>query len=210
MIDRFGRWMPEVRGPDGLRLSVLSGFFEGLAAAQSPEGPDGAPASLWGYVDESGNVVIEPRFNRVGDFAEGLAAVGIGENDDVMKYGYIDKTGAWVVKPQFEQAGPFREGVAAVGVRDAKGAFKMGYIDRTGAWVIQPQFEDAQSFSEGLALVWWPRSCGYIDKTGKLVIPREYGTDGWDFSGGVVRVGGGFYGSPSYIDKTGRVIWQGE
>ena len=56
--------------------------------------------------------------------------------------------------------------------------------------------------------MWRDRKCGYIDKTGAVVIPLEYQIDGWSFSGGVARVGGGF-APPSYIDKTGKVIWQG-
>jgi len=70
--------------------------------------------------------------------------------------------------------------------------------------------DDARPFSEGLALVWRDGECGYIDKTGAVVIPIPYAIDGCDFSGGIARVGGGFDGAPSYIDKTGKVIWQGE
>jgi hypothetical protein len=53
-----------------------------------------APSGLAGYIDESGALVIEPRFNRADGFSEGLAAAGVGENGDVMRYGFIDKTGA--------------------------------------------------------------------------------------------------------------------
>ena len=144
-----------------------------------------------------------------GDFSEGLAVVGVGENDDVMKYGYIDKTGAWVIPPQFWLANPFSEGLARVAVK-VKDGVKIGFIDKTGARAIGPQFEDAHSFSDGLAIVWRNRECGYIDQTGTVVSPIQYQIAGLDFSGGVARVGYGFDGSPSYIDKTGKVIWRGE
>jgi hypothetical protein len=209
LIDKDGAWIPQVEGPNGARLAIERGFFEGLAVARTVSGAGDTSGQLAGYIDRSGNVVIQPRFQGAMDFSEGLAEASVGGND-AAKCGYIDKTGAWVIQPQFEQTSPFSEGVAAVGVRDSKGAFKMGYIDKTGAWVIKPQFEEARSFSEGLALVYWERTCGYIDKTGKLVIPVQYGAAEWDFYGGVVRVGGGFDGAPSYIDTTGKVIWQGE
>jgi len=208
-IDTEGAWMPDLTGPDGVRLSIRGGFSEGLAMVQAPEGGEGSPASLTGYVDESGALAIEPRFNRAADFSEGLAAVGTGESDDVMKYGYIDKTGAWVIQPQFEEAGPVSEGLAAVGIRDAKGAVKYGYINTAGTRAVPLQFNDARAFSEGLALVWWTSKCAYIDKTGAVAIPLQYQLDGWDFTEGVVRVGGGF-GPPSYIDTTGKVIWPKE
>jgi hypothetical protein len=74
----------------------------------------------------------------------------------------------------------------------------------------QPEFEDARSFSEGVAIVWWNDECGYIDKTGTVVIPIDYQIAGFDFSGGVACVSYGYGGSPSYIGKTGKVIWQGD
>lgn len=208
-IDKNGSRVPEVEGPGGLRLSISTGFSEGLAVAYTVGGPEGAPASLAGYVDASGALVIKPQFNVAGEFSQGLAAVGVGQNDDVMKYGYIDKTGAWVIQPQFWLANPFSEGLARVAVK-MKGGVKIGFVDKTGAWAIRPQFDDAHSFSEGLASVWQNNQCGYIDRTATVVIPIQHQIAGFDFSGGVARVGGGFDGSPGYIDKTGKVIWQGE
>jgi hypothetical protein len=209
LIDENGDWVPEVEGPGGLRLSLERGFFEGLAVACPVREAEGDPAQLEGYVGESGALVIEPKFNRASQFSEGLAAVGVGENDDVMTYGYIDKTGSWVIQPQFWSANPFSEGLARVAVKTKEGV-KVGFIDKTGAWVIQPRFADAHSFSEGLAIVWWDDQCGYIDKTGTVVIPLDNQIAGFDFSGSVACVGGGFDSSPSYIDKTGKTIWEGE
>jgi hypothetical protein len=209
LIDKNGDWVPEVEGPGGSRLSIEGGFFEDLAVAYTIEEAEGVPVSLAGYVDVSGALVIEPQFNVAGDFSEGLAAAGVGENDDVMKYGYIDKMGAWVIQPQFWLANPFSEGLARVAVKVEDGV-KIGFIDKTGAWAVEPRFDDAHSFSEGLAIVWENDQCGYIDKTGTVVIMIDYQIAGFDFSGGVACVSYGYGGSPSYIDKTGKVIWQGE
>lgn len=88
----------------------------------------------YGYADKTGNVVIEPRFDRVGMFSEGLAPVAIDA-----KYGYFDKPGQWVYDQSFK-----------------KGLFvdaKYGYIDKSGEWVIEPRFKEADAFSEGLAPV---------------------------------------------------------
>ena len=40
--------------------------------------------------------------------------------------------------------------------------------------MITPQYEDADSFNEGLAAVKKDGKWGYIDETGKTVIPFEY------------------------------------
>ena len=71
---------------------------------------------------------------------------------------------------------------------------------------------DTNRFSEGLCMVVefdeaGNQRCGYIDKTGTVVIPPQF-VAASDFSGGVAAVGN--MSSPSYIDKTGKVIWQGE
>ena len=45
----------------------------------------------YGYIDKTGKIVIEPQFDIVENFSEGLAAVVIGG-----KRGYIDKTGVFI------------------------------------------------------------------------------------------------------------------
>ncbi|MCL5736141.1 MAG: WG repeat-containing protein [Actinobacteria bacterium] len=52
-----------------MRLSISRRFSEGLAAAYTIEGIDGVQAGLEGYVDVSGALVIEPQFNRAGNFS---------------------------------------------------------------------------------------------------------------------------------------------
>ncbi|MEO0020342.1 MAG: WG repeat-containing protein [candidate division WOR-3 bacterium] len=63
----------------------------------------------WGYIDKTGNLVINPQFDDAWSFSEGLAVVQIGD-----KLGYIDKTGNLVISPQFAFASAFSEGLAAV------------------------------------------------------------------------------------------------
>ena len=183
-------------------------FSEELAAVGFGEDD----AVKWGYMDMTGTMVIQPQFDWVRDFSEGLAAVGFPANNDAARWGYIDKTGALVIEPQFDGGDPFSEGLAPVVVGEDD-APRWGYIDTTGTVVIRPQFEWAGEFSEGLAAVGTNSGLfGYIDKTGTFVIPME--REAWaiyPFSGGLARfdpkTGDG---SPTYLDKTGKVIWQGE
>lgn len=106
------------------RLSCFGTFHEGLARA--PIGDLGARRPTIGYIDKSGSMVIEPRFDDATDFANGLAAVSRdGE------WGYIDVRGEWVIPPQFEDANPFGAGGAAM-VRQ-EGRYTL--IDRTGSTI---------------------------------------------------------------------------
>lgn len=98
------------------------------------------------------------------------------------KYGFIDVGGQVVIAPRFDGAERFSEGLAAVSVGG-----RWGFIDASGAVVIQPRWESVLPFSEGLARVIEKRDwtiendsnyerllCGYIDRTGRYVIPARF------------------------------------
>jgi hypothetical protein len=63
----------------------------------------------WGYMDDTGAVRIEPKYDQAFDFYEGLACVTV-----YPRRGYIDATGKVVIEPRFTWAGRFREGHAVV------------------------------------------------------------------------------------------------
>jgi hypothetical protein len=56
-----------------------------------------APVAIgnrFGYIDKSGNMVINPQFDRAGDFENGLAPVWLGD-----RQGYINRSGKYVWLP---------------------------------------------------------------------------------------------------------------
>ncbi|HED6756268.1 TPA: WG repeat-containing protein, partial [Campylobacter coli] len=61
----------------------------------------------WSFLDKNGEFAIEPKFDNLGVFSEGLAGVGLNG-----KYGFIDKNGEFVIKPKFDEAWDFSEGLA--------------------------------------------------------------------------------------------------
>ena len=84
--------------------------------------------------------------------------------------------------------------------------------------MIEPAFEDALGFSEGLAGVMVGKRgedgrWGFIDTTGRMVIPPQYGAVR-SFEDGLARMSPPteeliqlFWG---YIDRTGKVVWMRE
>ncbi len=87
------------------------------------------PDPLFGLIDRQGQWVVEPRFQEVGFFSEGLASVQ--QNGTC---GFIDKQGKWVIPPQFESmkyCPHFSECLAAM----RRGSL-WGYIDKQGKWAI--------------------------------------------------------------------------
>src|SRR5580658_5395332 len=55
----------------------------------------------WGFIDKSGQIVIEPKFAEAFEFSEGVASVLVGGfNDPNSKWGYVDTLGRFVISPQ--------------------------------------------------------------------------------------------------------------
>ena len=166
---------------------VLQAAFERvfILSRRRKPGTEGAslmPAQIggkYGYVDGSGTVRIEARFDDALPFSEGLAAVRLGGPEDG-RWGYIDTSGRFVIEPRFAGASFFSEGLAAVTVNDFFDG-KQGYIDRQGTIVIEPRFETAWPFAHGVAIVCVRRKTlsimesSYIDTTGEFVqdLPRS-------------------------------------
>lgn len=163
-----------------------------------------------GYIDETGNVVIAPRFSFARDFSEGLAYVEAEEFR-----GFIDRQGKVVIKLDADEVrvGDFHEGLAAVSTRGMGGGW--GYIDRSGRLVIEGRYQLADDFSEGLAQVMVDRNLGFINKKGEVVIQPRFDArvvgyvwegkfDTSRFSEGLACVSvGSLYG---YIDKKGVFV----
>ena len=135
-------------------------FSEGL----SPAKIDGN----WGYINQVGEIVIEPQFDDAGHFSEGLgrwpAVEGLAGVRIGYKWGYINREGEF-----FSNEVSFSEGLARVRIGN-----KWGYINQISEIVIKPQFDDAGDFSEGLSPVKIGGKYGYINQIGEIVIKPQF------------------------------------
>ena len=139
-IDRQGKLVIEPRFLEAWN------FSEGLAAVETPvdqrlEQPCRAPgdstssytvSKKYGYIDKTGKMTIQPRFESAGPFVDGLANVS-----NCYEAGFINKTGELVISTQYQTAAPFSGGLSAVETGDSRGLRK-GYIDRSGNVIWQP------------------------------------------------------------------------
>ena len=161
-----------------------------------------------GFIDRKGKVVIEPKFDEVGEFSDGLAFFRMGDGLAAIK-GIINQEGKVVIRPndKYIVTEGFSEGLAPV--IGKKGSMQMGYINRKGEFAIKPQFERAGAFSGGLAPVRKNGKWGYINTSGKMVIHAQFEKGADTFCNGVARVR--LQGrEKAYIDRTGRIITKGE
>jgi len=169
----------------------VSSYQEGLAAFSqiNQEGNN-----MWGFVDRTGKVTINPQFSAAGNFSEGLCAVRNTEG----KWGYINKDGQLVIHPQFDWAGGFSNGRAVV-----QSDRKYGVIGKEGRYLINPQF--SQMVNDGnLYLIEQNGRYGWCDKDGKLIINPQF-NEAFPFSQqklAPVKSGNKW----GYIDKSGKII----
>jgi hypothetical protein len=147
-------------------------------------------------------------------FCDGYAIIAVGTMINARQF-YIDKNGKEVF-PLLKSTGTK---VEIYPVCENRRVFfntelaKYGYADEKGNIVIKPQFDKAQNFSEGLAAVCFKENYiekwGFIDLTGKLVIPATYKLKPGRFSEGLAAVRIGESESDyemAYIDKTGKRV----
>lgn len=184
-----------------LLLTLSSWSFAYVAQTVSPLKPVYVKGK-WGYADQSGRVVIVPKFDAARPFSNGLAQVGILDEElpeihsrPNLKWGYIDANGRVLVELRYAALRSFSEGLAAAAILDDKLGkpparfdsspdFKWGYVDQDGKVAIPLQFADAGDFSEGLAQVdvagrggdfcRSERKYGYIDRNGAIVIQPKF------------------------------------
>ncbi len=187
-----------------------------------------------GFVNASGEWVIEPKFELAYPFMEGLALVQLDG-----KSGLIDRNGRQVPLPEDAiEVSTFKGGLAPVTIGGKTGFINrfgklvtqpildfpassialpsegmrmivmdslFTFIDSTGKIIRQPGFEYALDFFEGRALVSNQGKYGYIDKAGKIAIPMNYDV-GWSFSEGLALAGiaDGKNFKLSFIDHSGK------
>lgn len=193
-----------------LKFTHAEDFSEGLAAVNNADRDHG------GFIDHTGKIIFSVPLDVTLGFHEGL--VGVLLKGSVS---YYDRTGKRI--PIASDYGPksnsFSQGLVPISVKG-----KWGFMDRTGKLVIEANFEDAENFSEGLApvkvkgeVVWCPADesgnrsgatmmYGYINRTGKLIIPAVFNSAA-PFSEGLAAVRK--CDEAFFIDKTGKTVISG-
>jgi hypothetical protein len=140
-----------------LKFDDAENFSDGLAPVKIN--------NLWGYINQTGNIAIQPRFTVAWQFSNGRAVIQTKEN---RLLGYINKSGDVVIPPSFEEVSDFSDGLAAVRLPGND----FIYIDKSGKQAISEHFAIASHFYRGLAHVKLNvegEKFAYIDRSGRHV-----------------------------------------
>ena len=123
-----------------------------------------APSSKWGFIDESGETIIEAIYDDVLPYSEGLAGVNYKG-----RWGFLNKAGDLSIKPQYMSVTSFKDDHAIA--RDFNGLY--GLIDKNGNVSVDFEYENIASlekvfvFSKG-------RMKGIFDEDGNVIITPSY------------------------------------
>ena len=90
-------------------LTVLFAFFVRAQEKKSSNLFKVQVDNKFGFIDKFGKVVIEPQFQGVYDFSDGLAKI---YTSGEFNTAYIDETGKVVIEPKFDIGSDFSEGFA--------------------------------------------------------------------------------------------------
>lgn len=148
-------------------------------------------------------------------FLDGYALVQKGKSVIMgVKQGFIDKNGKDVFPKLTSTAKGTMNDMTIYPLVEKRriyfdaGPRKYGYADDKGNVAIKPTYEKAESFSEGLAAVMTDdQKWGFINATGKMVIPATYRLKPGRFKEGLAAVRIGDNESDyemTYIDKNGK------
>lgn len=198
------------------KYSHVDDFSEGLASVSLDRKGEDSYITERGYIDKNGTMVLNlnSKYLSVNNFHEGLAAVRELQVDKKSGYtkernGFINKKGQVVIPCKYIYVGDFSEGLAIVNTSssssDESYNQNYGYFDTNGNMALRiTNYSGVNDFHDGLAMVWKEQGHGYIDKSGREVIPCTY-ADAKDFSEGLARIkilGEGY----RYINKRGQEV----
>ena len=170
---------------------------DGMIMVTTPE--DG----LYGYYDTLGIQRIPCQYRAASSFNEGLAVVGVDIDSTLVQYGFIDHDGKMVIEPQYDYAFPFYEGFSVVKKYERYGminranreVFPIKFEILTSMFegllfagddeglamynnrfqqLTEPVYTYLVGKTEGRILVMRDGKFGYLDSTGREVIPCQY------------------------------------
>ncbi|MCR9017453.1 WG repeat-containing protein [Aquiflexum gelatinilyticum] len=183
-------------GPNGWEVSPISEVDLILQGSESlyPAKKSGA----FGFIDKSGNWVVENRFEEVRKFKEGIAAFMLNGN-----WGYINNKGTIILAAEYEHVSDFNKGKAIVkregryllvgkdGLPILEKTFdrislaadsyfitendeKFGLISPEGKEIVEPKFEELRREDLNKILVRLGDKYGILDENGDYILPVYY------------------------------------
>lgn len=130
-----------------------------------------------GIIDQQGNFILPLMYRYLMHIKNGLYQITPNYSFEEKSVKYINSSGKIILELNEEKkcSWSFRQGLCPSYDLKLK---KYGYINENAEIIINPMFEEADPFENGLAKVTigndGKKTIGYIDRTGKFVLPAIY------------------------------------
>jgi len=118
----------------------------------------------YGYMNKSGELIIDFQFDYGSKFLNGLATVEVNG-----EWFVINRSGKNVLNDRFSSVK-----VNSNGLIIYSDNFKFGVLDKQGNVVVQALYDYIGDYSDGLAVVELNGKYGYINESGQLIVNRDY------------------------------------
>ena len=171
-------------------FDAVGQFSEGLCAVSAYDSMSGE--SKWGFIDETGALVVPHKYDEVGAFSSGYAKVRIGRGNNIRheKWGFVDTAGKEVIPVEYSliREDTLKDGYLTVGIIDADNqsanvSYKFGKYDiENGKLVIPTEYREVFDFSEGLcsahyiSTINYEQEIHYYDVSGNIVLQKPLET----------------------------------
>lgn len=155
-------------------------------------------AIRYGLISDRGNILLEPKYETLVRFPNGLVHVKL---DNL--WGVATEEGQTVVEPKYSRIDPSGDGVIPVQMNG-----QWGLLRDDGTVVVAPVYETVLPFHDGVAGFKTGGKWGIIDTRGNIVTPPAYDfvgpfSEGRAVFGVKTFLGGMKYG---YLDTQGKVV----
>ena len=169
--------------------------------------------NLFGFLDEEGEVLIEPRFKNSSSFKDGMAIVSIDkDSSEIGKMGVINKEGKFLIKPDFTYISYLGEGLFEAS-KDENGGneifLKKAILDKDGKQLTDFKYYNiGKEIKNGYISVSDSKKTFFLDKEGNKMsnLPEIDGVGELVLRGDIIKalIDDRF----SYYDKEGKIIWK--
>jgi hypothetical protein len=176
---------------------------EGLLAFQLETG------GKFGFMNENGDVVIEPTFEGAQPFKDGRAVVNTDET--FFRYGLIDQEGKYVIEPTYNDISILGEKRVALGKAfDESIPFagsKYAIADLNGRILTEFKYVNVMEYKNGYASASDTRNTFFIDKNGQVAqnMPIAKGNGTLSMEGALIK--GNIDMRLRYYNPKGTLVW---
>ncbi len=126
----------------------------------------------FGYIDKTGKLVVDYKYDYTSFFSEGMAII-MKKTNGKKYWGFINTKGKQIIACKYDNVGEFSEGLAYVKLGE-----QSYFINKTGKKVIKldDNIDYAYTFSQGLcsAKDKLTNKYGFINKNGQFIIAPQF------------------------------------